>query len=129
MGFILWHVGRIEDLHTHDTLRRGEQLWVTQKWYEKLGLPRDDNGFGYTPEQVGQFPAPPLESILDYMASVRRETLDYLHTLTEAQLDERPFPDQPERQVGPILVRVQNHECHHQGQIDYLKGLWKPSEK
>jgi uncharacterized damage-inducible protein DinB len=125
IGFLVWHIARVEDMFAHFAIGQGPQVWEHQGWHQHWGVPREDTGNSYTLEQVNAFPRRPLQDLLDYMAAVRRETQELIKSISSADLDRRPYPDRPERVTGLLLMRAATHEYHHQGQIDYLRGLIK----
>ena len=58
IGWILWHMVRVEDMFIQFFAQFQPELWETGGWNDKFGLPTRDNGFGHTPDQVNNFPAP-----------------------------------------------------------------------
>ena len=126
IGFILWHQLRCEDAVVSDWIQHESQLWITEQWYNKLNLPDDpdDNGYGYTAEQVAAFPVPQLADMLSYGEAVRARTVEYLRSEAGNRLDEvvqtQAFGELSIGQVFSILL------CEialHVGQIAYLRGL------
>ena len=125
IGWILWHMTRVEDMWFQFFIQRKTELWETEGWYEKFGLPTRDNGFDHTQEQVANFPAYDLAEMVKYGESVRAATLSYLKTVTPEQMDEVPREARPEMSVGRIFRQVLGEVYQHQGHIAYLKGLLK----
>src|SRR5262245_6722549 len=56
IDFLVWHMARDEDGAVQGTARHTTPVWQRDAWYEKLGLPAGDDGFGYTVEQVAKLP-------------------------------------------------------------------------
>ena len=50
IDFIVWHMARDEDGEVHAFAQRTSPLWQREAWYQKLGLPPEDDGLGYTVE-------------------------------------------------------------------------------
>jgi uncharacterized damage-inducible protein DinB len=125
IGWILWHMTRVEDMWFQFFIQRQPELWETEGWHEKFGMPTRDNGFGHTPEQVKEFPAYDLKEMIAYGASVRAATLSYLKTVTPEQMDVVPREARPEMSVGQIFRQVVGEMYQHQGHIAYLKGLMR----
>jgi ADP-ribose pyrophosphatase YjhB (NUDIX family) len=123
IGWVLWHVIRVEDMWLQFFAQRKLELWESQGWHVKFNLPARDNGFGHTPEQVGDFPALDLTELLAYFAQVRTSTLDYLQGLSPEQLEERPRENRPEMTVGSMFRQILGEVYQHLGHIAYLKGL------
>jgi len=129
IDFIVWHMARDEDVAVQGMAQRTTQVWQREAWYQKLGLPAADDGFGYTVEQVASLPLFPIADCLAYYAAVRQETLRYLATLTPADLDRCP---DPERHPGYTLGRLFSHLIvelsQHLGQVAYIRGLQRGLE-
>ena len=106
------------------TERVAERLWQRDGWYQRLGLPEEGSGFGYTAEQVANLPRFNFADLMAYYAAVRHATLQYLDGLTAADLDRCP---EPERRPGYTIGRMFGHllveESQHIGQVAYLRGL------
>ena len=123
IGWILWHMFRVEDMWFQFFIQRQPEIWERDGWNEKFGLPIRDNGFEHTQEQVNKFPAYDVKEMLAYGASVRNETLIYLKSVTPEQMDAVPRNARPEMSVGRIFRQVIGEVYQHQGHIAYLKGL------
>ena len=126
IGWILWHMLRVEDMWFQFFIQRQPEIWEKDNWNEKFGLPTRDNGFGHTPEQVNNFPIYDLTEMLAYGSAVRTATLSYLKSMTAEQLDVVPREARPEMSVGRIFRQVIGEIYQHQGHIAYLKGLLRP---
>ena len=123
IGWILWHMIRVEDMWFQFFIQRQTEIWERDGWNEKFSLPTRDNGFEHTQEQVNSFPAYDLETMIAYGAAVRTETLSYLRSITPEQMNIVPREARPEMSVGRIFRQVGGEEYQHQGHIAYLKGL------
>ena len=123
IGWILWHMTRIEDMWFQFFIQRQTEIWERDGWNEKFGLPTRDNGFQHTLEQVADFPAYDLSEMMRYGEAVRSDTLAYLKTVSSEQMDDVPREARPEMSVGRIFRQVIGEIYQHQGHIAYLKGL------
>ena len=123
IGWILWHMVRVEDMWIQFFAQFGAELWETEGWHEKFGLPTRDNGFGHTSEQVNNFPGIGLQQFLEYRASVREHTLAYLNTLGPADMETVPRERRPEMSLGAMFRQIIGEMYQHVGQIAYLRGL------
>ena len=123
IGWILWHMTRVEDMWFQFFIRRETEIWARDGWDEKFGLPARDNGFGHTLEQVAEFPAYNLADMLKYGTEVRAATLKYLKTVTAEQMEVVPREARQEMSIGRIFRQVVGEMYQHQGHIAYLKGL------
>ncbi len=123
IGWILWHMVRVEDMWIQFFAQFETELWETEGWHEKIGLPTRDNGFGHTAEQVNNFPGVDLGEFLRYRASVRRATLAYLDTLTPEDMERVPRERRPEMSLGAMFRQIIGEMYQHVGHIAYLRGL------
>ena len=123
MGWILWHMLRVEDMWFQFFIQRQPEIWESEGWNEKFGLPTRDNGFGHTQEQVDSFPTLDLTELIRYGGSIRAATLAYLKGLGPDDFDVVPREARPEMSVGAIFRQVIGEAYQHQGHLAYLKGL------
>ena len=128
IGWILWHMLRVEDMWFQFFIQRNIEIWEREGWNEKFGLPTRDNGFGHTQEQVAQFPALDLAELLNYGQAVRAATLEYLKTLTPDDYAIVPREQRPEMSIGAICSQIIGEVFQHQGHISYLKGLMRAGQ-
>ena len=123
IGWILWHMVRVEDMWIQFFAQFQTELWETEGWHEKFGLPTRDNGFGHTSEQVNNFPALDLSEFLRYRSAVRQATLAYLDTLTPEDMGRVPRERRPEMSLGAMFRQIIGEMYQHVGHIAYLRGL------
>ena len=130
IDFAVWHMARVEDDWLQSFAQRTDTVWKREGWQEKLGLPERDSGFGYTAEQVANFPRFDFDELMAYYDSVRRETLRYLEGLTADDLDTCPHPERrPDYTIGKMFSHVIVEESQHVGQVAYLRGLQRGLDK
>ena len=123
IGWILWHMVRVEDMWVQFFAQFQPELWESGTWNEKFGLPTRDNGFGHTPDQVNNFPRLDLAQFLDYRAVVRAATLAYLNTLSPTDMETVPRERRPEMSLGAMFRQIIGEMYQHVGHIAYLRGL------
>lgn len=124
IGLILFHAARSEDSFIHGWLEDKPQLWETGKWYEKMGVPKDEAGGHYTAEQVDAFPVPELAELMAYADAVRAETKKYFGYLTAADFDRKiTVPHFGEMPMAVVLSLIVGHDAQHTGEISYIRGL------
>ncbi len=132
IGFILWHQVRCEDTYIQSLIRQEPQVWVSEKWYQKLNLPENpwDNGNDYTAEQVATFPVPELKDLLSYAEAVRARTVACLKEMPPDKFDEviqqREFGG---INLGKLFSYMLCEITQHIGQIAYLRGLQRGLSK
>ena len=124
IDYTVWHMARVEDSWMNRGIRREPQVWNRDGWDEKLGLPERDNGFGYTAEQVANFPKFDLDGLMSYYSAVRTDALKLIDSLNSEDLERVPNPERnPDHTIAKILSHVMIEEAQHVGQIAYLRGL------
>jgi uncharacterized damage-inducible protein DinB len=129
IGLILFHVYKTEDMFINSMLQQKKDLWETEKWFEKLGLPVTEASAHYTVEQVDAFKVPKLQAILDYGVAVRKATLAYLDMLKPTDFDkkiEMRYGPMPLAMVFSIVI---SHAASHTGEISYIRGLKRGMDK
>ena len=104
-------------------IRHSAGVYQTQGWQERLGIPVEETGFGYTEEQLQAWSVPKLEDLLEYARAVHENTLAFLESLTPEKLLEVPRANHPEETTGLILAHLITEIALHVGQIDYLRGV------
>ena len=126
IAFLVWHYGRTLDRWLHTRITGDAQLWENG-WAEKLGWPSGDSsdtGYGYDLGQLRAFKAPDTGPLLEYVALVRQEGIDYLESLSETDFDEITLANP---RGGIITLGVMCQQLiwefnQHGGQIAYLRG-------
>ena len=126
IAFLVWHYGRTLDRWLHTRIKGDAQVWEGD-WAEKLGrAPADpsDTGYGFTVEQLQAFQAPAAGPLLEYVALVRQESIDYIESLREADFDDitLPNPRGGAISVGTLCQQLIWEFNQHGGQIAYLRG-------
>lgn len=125
IAWLVWHLTRVEDDHMSEIADR-PQAWAVDGWAGRFGMEPDphDVGFGHTPEQVRTIRPDGPELLLEYHDAVTARTLEYVPTITPAELD-RIIDElwDPPVSVGVRTVSVINDCTQHAGQANYLRGL------
>jgi hypothetical protein len=132
IGFILWHQVRCEDTYIQSLILQQPQVWVSEKWYQKLNLSGDpwDNGYDYTAEQIASFTVPELKDLLGYAEAVRGRTVACLTEITPEKLDEKvQQPSFGGITIGKLFSYMLCELTLHIGQIAYLRGLQRGLNK
>ncbi len=130
IGWMLWHLTRIEDYMVMDLVARQTQLWIGEGWHRKFGRLADpmDTGLGHTAEQVAAFQLPDEVVALGYFKAVRAATRARLAAFKDADFDTPAKPwmgNGPERPSGNIMGIWVGDVLAHTGQIAYLRGMIK----
>ncbi len=139
---ILFHIARQDDFTISIHLAPQTQLFISAGWADRMGLPKSaDHAAAFAKTPDGSWPSElgwtftsledpankvTLKAILEYAEATRQMTKRLLETATPEMLG-RPIEDGSPRHKGWDVAKhigaFAMHESHHQGQIDYLKGL------
>jgi uncharacterized damage-inducible protein DinB len=128
IAWLVWHLTRIQDDHIAGAAGT-EQVWP--EWADRFGLPFDlgDTGYGHDAAAVAAVRAPG-DLLLAYHDATRDRTVDYVRTLTDADLarvvDEHWDPPVT---LGVRLVSVVSDDLQHAGQAAYIRGLLGSASK
>lgn len=126
IGWLTWHLARVQDDHLAG-VGEVEQVWTSQGWAQRFGLPYDDGeiGYGHTSEQVAAFDVTDTEVLAGYYAAVHEMTLQVLESMASAGDFDRVVDREwtPHVTAGVRLVSVLNDVTAHLGQVAYLRGL------
>lgn len=124
IGWLVWHLTRIQDDHVAGVAGT-EQVWTTAGWYDRFALPFPpaDHGYGHRAEAVTQV-RPSADLLLGYHDATHAATLDYVRTITDADLDRVVDTNwDPPVTLGVRLVSVVSDDLQHAGQAAYVRGL------
>jgi uncharacterized damage-inducible protein DinB len=124
IGWLVWHLTRIQDDHVAE-LHGAEQVWTAGGWSERFALHLDpsDTGYGHGPEDVAKVTAD-AALLLGYFEEVHENTVAYLRTLSDADLERVIDPSwDPPVTVGIRVVSVIADDLQHAGQAAYVRGV------
>jgi hypothetical protein len=124
VAWLIWHLGRVEDAQVASAAGM-EQVWTSQDFVARFDLPLSarDTGYGHSSEQVDAVRAP-AELLLEYYDAVHRQTVEFVKTLSDEDLD-RVVDKRwdPPVTLGVRLVSTIADCLQHVGQAAYAKGL------
>jgi len=130
IGLILFHVAKSEDNFIQARLQNKPTLWDSEKWYQKLGIPQNEDGAHYNIDQVNAFPVPPYKELLAYFNTVREKTLAYVAGIDAAELDRKfSMPPFGEMTVAGMLSLTVGHAAGHIGEMSYIRGIQRGLDK
>ena len=131
IGFLLWHQARAEDSLINGMVQQKPQVWTSENWYQKMKVTEnpEDDGWGYTAEQIAAFPVPELKDLLDYAGAVRAKTVEYLQGMIASDFDKVTKAPFGELTIGQMLSLTMCELNQHTGQIAYLRGLQRGLNK
>ena len=124
IGWIAWHMARVEDWWVHSVLDDRSQVWQ-QGWARRMGMPDEtrSTGAGMTPEGLSEFKTPTNEELTGYIQAVRKDTDEFIEGITAEQID-RGFETVFGRTMtmGEIFSHLFCEMNQHAGQISYVRG-------
>lgn len=124
IAWLLWHSARVQDVQVAD-VADVEQVWTRDGWVERFGLdlPRDDTGYGHSPEDVAKVQAP-AELLAGYYHAVHKLTLEYIASVTGDELARVVDTHwDPPVTASARLVSVIDDCAQHLGQAAYVLGI------
>ena len=125
IGWIVWHMVRLEDMWVHTVLTGRPQLWENG-WAVRMGMPPDtrNTGAGMTPEQIEAFSTPDPDLLRSYIAAVREDTAQYFDGLEETEFDREIEAFRGHKMtVGQLFSHLFCEMNQHAGQVAYLRGF------
>ena len=87
IDFAFWHIIRVEDEWLQGFARGVPTVWVRDGWPDRFATAGRGSGWGYDAEQIAALPAFDMDEMMSHFDAVRRETLDYLDSITEKDLN------------------------------------------
>jgi uncharacterized damage-inducible protein DinB len=125
IGWLAWHLLRVQDDHVADVAGR-EQVWTAEGWFERFALSFDATatGYGFDTDEVAAVRVPSGELLLGYATAVSARTAEFLRGLSDDDLarvvDESYDPPVT---LGVRLVSVLSDDLQHVGQAAFARGL------
>ena len=122
IGWLVWHLSRWRDWSS--AMVSGEtEVWISEGWFQRFGMPKEGTGIGDTLEQVTAF-RPDRDLVLSYAEAAHRAIVERVLKLTESQLEEQVIrPGGEPRAAWRVLGGVIGDSTEHVGQINYLRGM------
>ena len=125
IAWLVWHLTRIQDDHVADAAH-SEQVWTSQGWAERFGLPLDPlaTGYGHRADEVAAVQVESGEPLVGYHDAVQRQTTRDVERLTDADLGrivDRSWD--PPVSLGVRLVSVIADDLQHAGQAAFVRGV------
>jgi hypothetical protein len=128
IGWLVWHTARSMDRTIGDAIL-GQQLWISEGWHKKFGMPPDpmNTGRGNTDAQVDAFKTPDVQMLLDYYHAVMKVLVNYVEHLTEDELGKEHLSLVPPGTMVPFARRIISitHDNQYIGQAAYARGIIK----
>jgi hypothetical protein len=124
IAWLIWHSARVQDVQVAD-IAGVEPVWTRDGWVDRFGLdlPRDDTGYGHSPEDVAKVRAR-AELLSGYYHAVHKLTLEYIASISGDELSR--IVDEhwdPPVTASVRLVSVIDDCAQHLGQAAYVLGI------
>jgi Protein of unknown function (DUF664) len=124
IAWLVWHLTRIQDDHVAG-VARAEQVWTSQGWVERFGLPFDplDTGYGHRAADAAAVRVASGE-LVGYYDAVHQQTTRYVERLGDDDLGrvvDRSWD--PPVSLGVRLVSVIADDLQHAGQAAFVRGI------
>lgn len=124
IAWCMWHGVRIEDLFFQQVFQGKKSEFDTGGWAEKTGLPEKGFGTGQSTEDARSVHIGSLAAFKEYQATVAQLALDYLGSLSEADLErEVKLGERTEALGQSINLHLVIHLNGHRGEINLLRGM------
>lgn len=124
IAWLIWHSARVQDVQVAD-VAGVEQVWTRDGWVERFGLdlPRDDTGYGHSPEDVAKVQAP-ADLLGGYYHAVHKLTLEYIASITGDELARIVDTHwDPPVTASARLISIIDDCAQHLGQAAYVLGM------
>jgi hypothetical protein len=125
IAWLVWHLTRIQDDHVADVAGT-EQVWTSQGWFERFGLPFDPGatGYGHSRDDVAAVRVDSGDLLVGYYDAVHEQTIRFVQRITDADLH-RVVDESwdPPVTLGVRLVSVIEDDLQHGGQAAFVRGI------
>lgn len=124
IAWLLWHTGREIDIQTA-MLAGTDQVWDQGGYATRTGLGPDGAavGLGQSADEARAVRVDDADVLLDYVTVATQSLLDYLGTLSDADLDDVIDEEwDPPVTRGVRLVSIIDDAAQHVGQAAYALG-------
>ncbi|WP_328584166.1 mycothiol transferase [Streptomyces sp. NBC_00370] len=125
VAWLVWHLTRIQDDHIAG-LAGSDQLWTSQDWSERFGLPfpAGATGYGHSTRDVAALGGVSGELLAGYHDAVHDRTVEYVATLKDKDF-ERVVDDSwtPAVTLGVRIISVISDDLQHAGQAAFILGV------
>jgi Protein of unknown function (DUF664) len=123
--WLVWHLTRIQDDHVADVAGT-EQVWTSQGWNERFGLPFEPwaTGYGHSSDDVAAVSVDSGDLLLGYYDAVHAQTIRFVERIPDPDLDR--IVDEswdPPVTLGVRLVSVIDDDLEHAGQAAFVRGI------
>ena len=127
--WILWHIGRMEDMWGWYLRGGGYSAWIEGGWANRLGIDAKRNGSGDSIDQVRNFPDLQVEEVTEYWQVARNLLIPSIKQISTRMLPIKHteiWTHAPDRAPTLLWVlgRLPVENGQHTGHIAYIRGLY-----
>ncbi len=124
IAWLIWHSARVQDIQLAP-IAGIEQVWLSDGWVDRFGLdlPRNDTGYGHSPEDVAKVQVSG-DLLAGYYHAVHEVTLEFVARVTAedlARIVDRNWD--PPVTASARLVSIIDDCAQHLGQAAYVLGI------
>ena len=122
IAWLVWHLSRWRDF-TSAIISGEPQIWVSEGWAQRCGMPGERTGMGDTPAQVTAFRVD-RAVLFGYVDAAHQKTVERVAAFTPTQLGQPIVSHTGERRPAwRALAGMCGDSAQHTGQIAYLRGM------
>ncbi|WP_326548253.1 mycothiol transferase [Mycolicibacterium sp. ND9-15] len=124
IAWLIWHSARQQDVQVSD-IAGTEQVWLRDGWVDRFGLdlPREDMGYGHSPDEVDRVRVS-ADLLAGYAHAVHKATLAYIASVTPDELSRIVDSHwDPPVTASVRLVSIIDDGAQHLGQAAYIRGI------
>ena len=124
IGWIVWHMARVEDYWLNGVLDGAPQEWNAGGWDKKFGMDPEGRGAGQSIEEVKAMPKVALADLIAYFDAVRAKTSKVVDAVNEEALEREIEHPRFGKITGAWLVgHIIVEESQHTGQAAMVRGM------
>ena len=124
ISWIVWHTSRGFDRRI-SLLDEIEQVWMTERWYEKYKLPASDKdvGIGHTTEDISKIRPSNVSDLINYYESINKKMIDFFNSEKSKNLNIKIKETVPKYRmyISFFSIFFKNKLKKNINQIGYLK--------
>lgn len=124
IGFNAWHVLRTQDNIVNFVMQRKPPVWLEQGYFEKMGLPKVDQGTGMALDGARAVTIADPSLLMAYSRAVAKDCAAFIRSVPLETLEEiqmvKPLGEMPRWKV--LRQVVMTHGFMHLGEINGYKG-------
>lgn len=124
MAWLAWHIARLQDARAA-SLAGTDQLWNSDGWHERFGLPADpaNHGRGHTDEQVDAVRPDSVAALSEYANAAHGFLRGQVAEIEDLYSSTEMNGSSGDATVRDLVFRAVHGGLAHLGQLMYVRGL------